>query len=60
MSNLDAARDNPFPPKDPEVWGYCPACGAPLFADDDVFVVDGEVVGCTECCWKTQAHMVLP
>lgn len=59
MSNLDAARDNPFPPKDPEVWGYCPACGAPLFADDDVFVVDGEVVGCIECCWKTRAHMVL-
>lgn len=50
---------NPFPPKDPDVWGYCPACGAPLFADDDVFVVDGEIVGCTDCCWKTQAHMVL-
>ena len=32
MSDLDAARDNPFPPKDPDVWAYCPACGAPLFA----------------------------
>ena len=52
-------QDNPFPPKDPDVWGYCPACGAPLFADDDVFVVDGEVVGCIECCWKTRAHMAL-
>lgn len=30
MSNLDAARDNPFPPKDPDVWGYCPAFGANL------------------------------
>lgn len=61
MSNLDAARDNPFPPKDPDVWAYCPAdCTPPAKgkarARSTRFLHCRFSAGCaTSCRWPMKA-----
>ena len=48
-----------YPGSEYESIGRCPVCDSELYNSDNVYLVDGQIVGCDDCLYSRNAEDAL-